>query len=121
MTGSALLTSIDLYCERTTAAFWAEPVNALTNAAFLMAALIGWRAARSTGRRDGPMILLIALTASIGVGSFLFHTVATRWAALADVVPISLFIVDKGYRMIARVANFDSEGMIGDIELVVAW
>jgi len=28
---------------------------------------------------------------------------------------------DKGYRMIARVANFDADGMISDIELVAAW
>jgi hypothetical protein len=31
-------TPIDLYCERTDASFWAEPANALTNAAFLIAA-----------------------------------------------------------------------------------
>lgn len=89
---SPLLASIDIYCERTSAEFWAEPVNALTNVSFLAAALIGWRAANRAGRLDGPMIVLIALTASIEVGSFVFHTVATRWAALADVVPIGLFI-----------------------------
>ena len=73
---NAWLTTIDIYCERTSAALWAEPVNALTNAAFLIAALIAWRAAHQAGRLDGPMILRIALTASIGVGSFLFHTLA---------------------------------------------
>jgi len=31
---------IDLYCERTDASFWAEPANALTNAAFLIAAAL---------------------------------------------------------------------------------
>lgn len=90
---SELFTPIDSYCERITTDFWAEPVNALSNAAFIVAAVIGWRAARRADRLDGPMLLLTALTASIGVGSFLFHTVATRWAALADVVPIGLFIV----------------------------
>lgn len=30
---------------------------------------------------------------AIGIGSFLFHTFATRWAALADVVPITVFIL----------------------------
>lgn len=29
----------------------------------------------------------------IGIGSFLFHTVATRWAAWADVIPILVFIL----------------------------
>ena len=28
----------------------------------------------------------------VGVGSFIFHTVATRWAALCDTVPIAVFI-----------------------------
>ena len=29
---------IDIYCERTAPGFWDEPFNALTNAAFLIAA-----------------------------------------------------------------------------------
>lgn len=84
---------INAYCERTDFSFWAEPVNALTNAAFLLAAVVAVVAARRAGRLDGGMALLIALTTAIGVGSFLFHTFATRWAAVADTVPILLFIV----------------------------
>ena len=37
--------------------------------------------------------------ASIGVGSFLFHTFANRWSLLADVVPIMVFI--HGYFLLA--------------------
>ena len=33
----------------------------------------------------------MGLLFAIGIGSFLFHTFATRWAELADVVPILLF------------------------------
>ena len=33
-----MLDPIDAYCERTSAAYWAEPVNAVTNLAFLLAA-----------------------------------------------------------------------------------
>ena len=86
-------THIHGYCERTSDAFWAEPVNALTNGAFLVAAVAVLVWARRTGRFDLGIGLLIALTAAIGVGSFLFHTLATRWAAIADVVPILAFIV----------------------------
>lgn len=81
---------IDAYCERLDPSFWAEPVNALTNAAFLVAAGVGVAASRGT---DRGVLLLAALTALIGIGSFLFHTFATAWAALADVAPITLFIV----------------------------
>ena len=82
---------IDAYCERLGAGLWAEPLNALSNAAFFIAAL--W-AARAAGRRGvEPVIwLLIALVFVIGLGSLAFHTFANRWSALADVLPITLFI-----------------------------
>jgi hypothetical protein len=88
--------TIDIYCERTDPSFWAEPVNAITNAAFLIAAYVLYRAYRQTyrptGQRDWPSIVLIALIAVIGVGSFLFHSFANNWSMLADVIPIALFI-----------------------------
>jgi hypothetical protein len=84
---------IDIYCERMGPQFWAEPVNAVTNAAFLIAA--GWVLVvlRREGRLEAGSGLLLGLLTAIGIGSFLFHTVATRWAALADVLPIMLFIL----------------------------
>ncbi|MCB1802903.1 MAG: ceramidase domain-containing protein [Gammaproteobacteria bacterium] len=82
---------IDLYCERLSPDFWAEPVNALTNAAFLVAAAFGWRLAGRLGQRDLQVSVLLAVLASIGIGSFLFHTFATRWAMLADLIPILVF------------------------------
>ncbi len=79
----------DNYCERTDLTFWSEPLNAVTNAAFLIAAVVMWR--RSGGVPQAQV--LCAILFAIGIGSFLFHTFATRWAALADVVPIGLFIL----------------------------
>ncbi|WP_170331557.1 ceramidase domain-containing protein [Ruegeria arenilitoris] len=82
---------IDGYCERLSPAYWAEPVNAVTNAAFLVAALIMWLRVRGQGM---PLAnLLVALLAIIGVGSYLFHTHARVWAAIADTTPILLFIL----------------------------
>jgi hypothetical protein len=92
--------AVDLYCERTTAALGAEPLNAVTNAAFLIAAVAAyalWRRKARTG--DWPALALIAVTAAVGIGSALFHTVATRWAGLADVIPIGVFIL--GYLTLA--------------------
>jgi hypothetical protein len=82
------------YCERgEDAAFWAEPVNALTNAAFLIAASLAvWQLMRAP-RRGLAEALLIALVFVMGVGSFLFHTYATRWASYADTVPIGIFML----------------------------
>lgn len=86
------------YCERTSAAFWAEPINALTNLAFLLAAYGALRLARQhvqpwQWRRDWPIAWLISLIAIIGVGSSLFHTLATFGAMLADVIPIAVYQV----------------------------
>lgn len=85
--------AIDAYCERTSPAFWAEPLNAVTNAAFLIAAWAAWRWAEPGARRDPWYAAFVGLVATIGVGSFLFHTFAQRWAGLADVVPILIFML----------------------------
>jgi len=83
---------VDLYCERTSAAFWAEPFNAATNIAFLVAAFAAWRMWRRGGSGDLFVLTLIILAAVVGVGSFAFHTLATRGAILLDVIPIALFV-----------------------------
>ncbi len=38
--------AVDAYCERTGPDYWSEPLNALTNLAFLLAALWVWPATR---------------------------------------------------------------------------
>jgi hypothetical protein len=83
--------AIDGYCERTDPSYWSEPVNAATNAAFLIAAFVMWRRLRG---QDLPLAsLMVLILAAIGVGSYLFHTYAQVWAAMADVIPIVLFIL----------------------------
>lgn len=89
------------YCERgLNPAFWAEPLNALSNVAFLIAAVAGLMTWHRHGfdlsgeRQHGRLeLFLVALVGVIGLGSFLFHTFATRWAAAADVIPITIFII----------------------------
>ncbi len=85
------LEQVDNYCERTDFTFWSEPINAITNGAFLLAALAVW--AILGGKRDPGARLLVIVLAAIGTGSFLFHTFATGWAATADVLPILIFIL----------------------------
>ncbi len=82
---------IDLYCERVGSGVLAEPINAITNLAFFVAAY----AAASLARRNrllGPEVgALIGIAVAIGIGSTLFHTLATGWARALDEVPILLF------------------------------
>jgi len=77
------------YCERTDFSYWSEPVNAVTNAAFLVAAALVWR------QTYGLLLAraMVVVLAGIGVGSFLWHTHATQWAGLADALPIVVFIL----------------------------
>jgi hypothetical protein len=82
---------IDLYCERLGPGLLAEPVNAVTNGAFLLAAWQLQRLARRNGNHDRGVLALAALALAIGIGSSLFHTFATAWALAADVLPILLF------------------------------
>ncbi len=82
---------IDIYCERLNPGLWAEPLNAVTNMAFIVAAAFAFLCARKNDALDIRGAVLITLIFAIGVGSGLFHTFATRWAMLADVLPILVF------------------------------
>ena len=100
------------YCERGDFGYWAEPVNAVTNAAFLIAAAVMWPRARGV-----PMAqALVLVLAVIGVGSFLWHTHATRWAGLADVLPILVFIL---LYLFAATRDYLRLGVAGGLGAVV--
>lgn len=79
---------IDIYCERVTQGLWAEPLNAVSNGAFFIAAIFALILARRENALDWKSGLLIALIFAMGVGSSLFHTFAQLWAMLSDVLPI---------------------------------
>jgi len=84
------------YCERGgDGNFWAEPLNAWSNGAFHIAALaafIIWLTSSKSTRGFFELILIL-LVFVIGTGSFLFHTLANRWSAVADVAPIGIFML----------------------------
>ena len=84
------------YCERgTNPSLLAEPVNALSNIAFVVAgaAVLYMLLRQPSYRREIDHYVLTGLIFCIGVGSFLFHTFANRWSALADAGPIVLFVL----------------------------
>lgn len=106
---------LDLYCERTAVGLWNEPLNLLTNLAFLLAAISVARRLHATGlslRNSWDLQLLIALVGGIGVGSGLWHSFASDWAEWADVLPIGLFMAVYLLSFLARVASLSVPGMI---------
>ena len=84
------------YCERgLSPAFWAEPLNAVTNGGFILAAVAGAvMIARqpSNGRSLWPVFFVLNFIA-IGAGSFLFHTAPNASTVLADTGPIGIFML----------------------------
>ena len=83
--------AVDAYCERTDPSYWSEPLNAVSNLAFIIAAVVTWRMARESSDRAAQVLALGA--GAVGVGSYLFHTHATVWALQADVFPIRLLVL----------------------------
>ena len=83
--------SVNNYCERTDASFFSEPLNLVSNAAFLIAA---WRLydqykGKQVSKQGNALIIMIFI---IGIGSSTFHSLATVWANFADVIPICIFL-----------------------------
>jgi hypothetical protein len=88
------LVFLDEYCERAGAlGLWGEPFNAVTNLAFIVAAIF---VARQLWRLPilaylDLWILTLTLFA-IGVGSGLWHLYPNATTLLADVIPIGIFM-----------------------------
>lgn len=79
------------YCERCGPGLFDEPINAVSNIVFLIAAWTAWRLGKRHGSLSLGLWLLIGLSISVGIGSLTWHTLATPWALYLDVVPILLF------------------------------
>ncbi len=98
------------YCERinlTSLSF--EPLNTISNLAFLVAALVllirYWQPCPNK-RNKFDILALILLIASIFIGSSLWHIHATNTYMLADVIPITIFIHLYIFAFLYRIAKF---------------
>ncbi|MFT3735209.1 MAG: hypothetical protein QM776_09315 [Rhodocyclaceae bacterium] len=103
----SLLDHIDNYCERTDPGLWAEPLNALSNLSFLIAAVLLWRQATHSASPGGQRSFA-GLVALIGVCSGLFHFFGTVWGVVLDVGSITLFILAWLYQYQRRCEGFSA-------------
>jgi hypothetical protein len=101
-----LLTPIDNYCERLSPGLMAEPLNALSNLSFIIAAWFLYRCYRKHGLRDLPVAVLIGMVFIVGVGSSLFHTFANNLTMLADIIPIMVFVLSYLFFALIRLLGF---------------
>jgi hypothetical protein len=84
---STWFNSVDIYCERLDASFWAEPINAISNLSFIVAGFFIWRL------RSSRSTLMASLMILVGLASFSFHIYANRLTGLLDVLAIALYLV----------------------------
>ena len=94
---ASTLNFLDSYCERAgQAGPFAEPLNALTNLAFTLAAVLAFRSLRRSGDTQwlqvGDLWLLVFALFTIGIGSSAWHLMPNGMTLLADVLPITFFI-----------------------------
>jgi hypothetical protein len=114
--------AIDLYCERVGPGLWGEPLNAVTNLAFILAGILlvaALRRAPPPLRQDPAILGLVALLFLVGIGSGLFHTFATAWAVVADVVPVALFILLYMYLALYRLVALPLWGALTGVSVVL--
>ncbi len=90
------LSYIDGYCERAgNADAMAEPLNLVTNIAFIIGAILVFRMLRFYKQitvKNWDIILLTALLAIIGFGSGAYHAMPNSLTVKLDVIPIEAFI-----------------------------
>lgn len=104
----AWLDAVDNYCERIDAFFFAEPLNALSNGAFLIAAWFLWREYQRRSLTDITALLMVGLVATVGIGSLLFHTFANILSMWADILPIMLFVFSYLWLALRRFLNLEA-------------
>jgi hypothetical protein len=84
---------VDIYCERTSTLFWDEPLNAITNLSFILAAWFLAKLYKERSLHDREIKSLIGCVGLVGIGSFTFHTFANFISQFADVFPIVMLVV----------------------------
>lgn len=94
------------YCERTDFSFWSEPANALSNIAFFIAACALHKICKQQNIRDRAVRILTVIIGIVGLGSFLFHTLATKLAMLSDIIPIVCFVAYYIYVSFTRLLGW---------------
>ena len=85
---------IDNYCERVAPGLLGEPLNAVTNLAFMIAAFWLWRIARRHGRdRSWMLRTLVILLFATGVCSLIFHSFANVIGVILDSLALTLCLL----------------------------
>lgn len=110
------------YCERISEAFWAEPINALTNGLFFLAAIAVYSLIKKH-KLNGLYRVLPYELAIVGVGSFLWHTARSPITQVLDGSLLYIFILTVLVLLLKQLSgkwNIAWFGLIGLVLFQVA-
>lgn len=93
---------IPIYCERGNLEGLAEPLNAISNIAFILASFGIYKLLTKYRIQKIEYKVVLILILSIGVGSFLWHATRHSYTLLLDVVPVSLSFAAITYIFLAK-------------------
>jgi len=110
---STWFNSVDIYCERMDASFWAEPLNAISNLSFIVAGFLLWRL------KSPHATLMASLMILIGLSSFSFHTFANRLTGLIDVFSIALYLITFAWMIPKQWSRSSTFTQLGSVLLLI--
>ena len=99
---TAVVNGIGFYCGRFGPGVFGEPLNVLSNLAFISGSAFAWSVWRRDPSRSSWESLLFLFAACIGVGSIIFHAEPTPSSLLVDLVPIQVFGLAFGAYVLTR-------------------
>ena len=94
---------VDVYCERTDFSFWSEPINALTNIAFLIAAALKTAQGSSTVAIITTAALIAPLMVNLGIETA-FEKALAVLAVGAGALTVS-HINDSYFSVVSQCSN----------------
>ncbi|TSA45222.1 hypothetical protein D4R52_02900 [bacterium] len=86
-----LVKNFPIYCEKVTGFWLTEPLNALTNLAFLIGAYYLYKFIRINRVKSHLSIFLVGLMVAVGLGSLSWHVHRSEVTLLLDRLPIYIF------------------------------
>jgi hypothetical protein len=110
---------MDAYCERTAPGLFAEPLNAITNTSFIIAAWAAWLLATRSGAIASGIRWLVLLSISVGLGSVVWHMEPNVWTLILDIIPILIFLVFFFWLYLRRIALVPVPFAVGSIAVFI--
>lgn len=110
---------IDSYCERVEPGLWSEPLNLVSNLAFIVGPLV---LALMAHQRKIPLPQNCRwaglLSILVGVASASFHSFSNRWAEMLDVGAILIFVLYAIHQWVLQIAKKSSTWLLGFLAFI---